>query len=304
MIPSESAAFDDSLIQAESDKMSDNSELTTATVANDLPEPIEQLLSHQVTSSSDLSLTHSKPPLPKKRRTVSIKHHLKTSTAVINPAVQHPLAVGIEMNGFKENGIETSEKRKIEYQYLCYMLCKEALKSAANEKMLKPLHQFTSEQTSIPPSNIYYMEVIDENPDSTETMKLVSELLLDKPALSIGGYTVVVGDGKTYTHLQKVKSLYGKEMSNLLIYPGDWHLLKNYQQVLFKIYYSAGLKELAEAAGFKGATLKALQNCSNFKHTHHFLLQTWESIYRVMLQKFFMDECYIEGYRVSMKIII
>lgn len=56
-------------------------------------------------------------------------------------------------------------------------------------KMLKPLHQFTSGQTSIPPSNIYYMEVIDENPDSTETMKLVSELLLDKPALSIGGYT-------------------------------------------------------------------------------------------------------------------
>lgn len=77
----------------------------------------------------------------------------------------------------------------------------------------------------------------------------------------------MVRDGKTYTHLQKVKSLYGKKMSNLLIYPGDWHLLKNCQQVLFKIYYSEGLKELAKAAGFKGATLKALQNCSNFKHT-------------------------------------
>ena len=54
-------------------------------------------------------------------------------------------------------------------------------------------------------------------------------------------------------------------MSNLLIYPGDWHLHK--KQVLFKIYYSEGLKELAKAAGFKGATLKALQNCSNCKHT-------------------------------------
>ena len=41
MIPSESAAFDESLIQADSDNMSDNSESTTATVANDLPEPME-----------------------------------------------------------------------------------------------------------------------------------------------------------------------------------------------------------------------------------------------------------------------
>ena len=63
-------------------------------------------------------------------------------------------------------------------------------------------------------------------------MKFVSEMLLDVPALNLGGYTVVVGDGKT----QKVKSLYDKEMSGLLIYPGDWHLLKDYQKVLMKIY--------------------------------------------------------------------
>ena len=35
------------------------------------------------------------------------------------------------------------------------MLCKDALKSAANEKMLKPLHQIISEHKSIPPTNIY-----------------------------------------------------------------------------------------------------------------------------------------------------
>ena len=59
------------------------------------------------------------------------------------------------------------------------MHCKEALKDITNEKILKALNQFITEQTSIPPSNIYYMEVIDENPDSTETMKLVSEMLQD-----------------------------------------------------------------------------------------------------------------------------
>lgn len=70
---------------------------------------------------------------------------------MINPAVQHPLAVGIEMNGFDENGIETSERRKIEYQYLCYMLCKEALKSAANEnaQTIASIHFWANKYTSL-----------------------------------------------------------------------------------------------------------------------------------------------------------
>uniref|UniRef100_A0A1X7UL74 Uncharacterized protein n=2 Tax=Amphimedon queenslandica TaxID=400682 RepID=A0A1X7UL74_AMPQE len=267
VIPTESAALNEScaLIPTDSnytcnypDNMPNDSMLTMAIATHNLPDTTIAMTApsnlHVADATSDLLLHYSKPPLPKKRRTVSV------------------LTIGVEMNGFKENEKESNEKKKIEYRYLCYMYCKEALQS---EKLLKPLHQFLSEETNLPTSNIYYMEVIDENPDSTETMKLVSELLLDEPALNIGGYTVVVGDGKTYTHLQKVKRLYGKEMTTLLIYPG--------------------LKELAEAAGFKGATLKALQNCSNFKHSHHFLLQTWESLYRVMLQQFLIDKPNVMG---------
>ena len=60
---------------------------------------------------------------------------------------------------------------------------------------------------------------------------------------------VLVGDGKTYEHLQRVKRVYGSALENLLIFPGDWHILKNYQLVLMKAYYHTGLLDIAKATG-------------------------------------------------------
>ena len=169
------------------DNMSDNNESHVAIVAifdSDLPESAA-LNHHPFSAQQSTSLmqpcSRSKSPLPKKRRIVSIKQPFNTRSThlqVTTPVMHQSLSI-VALDGFKENEKESSERKKIEYQYLCYMHCKEALKGVANEKILKALHQFTVEQTSVPPSNIYYMEVIDENPDSTETMKLVSEMLLD-----------------------------------------------------------------------------------------------------------------------------
>ena len=51
-------------------------------------------------------------------------------------------------------------------------------------------------------SNVYYnMEMINENADSSDTMKHVSELLLSTPSVHQSGYVVLVGNGKTYEHL-------------------------------------------------------------------------------------------------------
>ena len=96
-------------------------------------------------------------------------------------------------------------------------------------------------------------------------------------------WLVVEGDGKIYEILQSLKFEYGEELKWLLPYPGDWHMLKNFQIALMKPYFDAGLKSLAQAAGYP---LAAIQTCGQFKRIHNFLLEAWESVYRAMLALF------------------
>ena len=63
------------------------------------------------------------------------------------------------------------------------------------------------------------MEILDENPDFNDTMRHLSEFLLEQVSSDHQGkYIVLVGDRKTYHHLMKIKFLYGSELQKLLIF--------------------------------------------------------------------------------------
>lgn len=75
----------------------------------------------------------------------------------------------------------------------------------------------------IPPSQIHCMELINENPDSDETMCIIAEDLLEKfDTKEQDGWVVIVGDGKMYQHLLNIKQQYGTALEKLKHIP--WRL--------------------------------------------------------------------------------
>ena len=133
-------------------------------------------------------------------------------------------------------------------------------------------------------SNVMYLEVIDAVADCKDTMMVLlhslrSRFIEEKDMR----WLVLEGDAKLYEILKSLSFEYGEELNWLIPYPGDFHMLMNYQKALMKPYYDAGLKALAQAAGYP---LPAIQSCSQFKRTHQFLLEAWEAIYRLMILKF------------------
>ena len=134
-------------------------------------------------------------------------------------------------------------------------------------------------------SNVLYLKIMDAIADSKDTMMaMLHDLHKQYIEEQHQQWLLVEGDAKVYEILKALKFEYGEELKWLIPYPGDWHMLKNYQSALMAAYYDAGLKALANASGYP---LAQLQGCSNFKRTHHFLLEVWEAVYRAMLAKFF-----------------
>ncbi|XP_071949801.1 uncharacterized protein [Antedon mediterranea] len=149
-------------------------------------------------------------------------------------------------------------------------------------------HGSTSLQTE--QSDIQFVAVMAEPADSKETIQNTLSMLYSK--YDIGNtmeQLVVAGDAKTYDILMNLKREYGTDLNWMLPYIGDWHLLKNCQAPIMKVYLDAGLKDLLLAGGYRGAKLASVANATSFDTTHHFLLQVWEAFYRFQVEAFLSD---------------
>ena len=99
-------------------------------------------------------------------------------------------------------------------------------------------------------SSVVYLKVLDAKSDSKDTlMQILHELYQQFIIGHEKKNLVLVADSKLYEILQSLKFEYGKELQWVIPFPGDWHLLMNYQKVLMKPYFDAGLKQLAQVAG-------------------------------------------------------
>ncbi|CAC5388151.1 unnamed protein product [Mytilus coruscus] len=108
-------------------------------------------------------------------------------------------------------------------------------------------------------SDFSSVAILDETADSKETVLKVLNILNDKFQVGqLTNYVVVVGDGKSYDHLIKLKSEYGENM--------DWQLATKHHH---------------------GATLKVLTECSKFAITHRCFIQAWEAVMRHQVKSFF-----------------
>ena len=115
-------------------------------------------------------------------------------------------------------------------------------------------------------SNVVYLPVVDLHADSAEAMQaVVAKLHKEYGIGESADYLFLVGDQKTFTRIHELKQGYGTELDWVIPFIGNWH-------VLMKVYYYAGIKDLAESSGHRGETLTSIMKCSSYKRTHQFLL--------------------------------
>ena len=139
----------------------------------------------------------------------------------------------------------------------------------------------TSGDQSVESSEVTYLRVMDQNADNPETiLEALSWLHHEFDVGKLVDHLIVAGDAKTYLHMVTLKQQYGEALKWLVTFPGDFHLLRNYQEVMMTAYWDAGLKQIASASGYRGETLTSLSKCSNFSNTTTFFFEVWEALYQ------------------------
>ena len=268
------------------------------------PMPITGMLSaEERVSNSASQQTESSPVVVHrhKRRKRTLTEQSSPHTHVMESDLEN--GIGIDnllyqqsdttpnINDFLITGTESATLDKLKRDIHFAMLLKHFNKLGDDSTTPLPaipsfIHCLQKQSTEAECSNVVYVDVLSEKADSKATLLHIGQIHKTFITELDQKWVLVVGDAKIYDVLQAIRIEYGDNVNWLIPIPGDWHTLYNYQKVLMKPYYDAGLVNLAKKAGFRSETLKSLKTSSNFRRTHLFLLECFESVYEYFLQSY------------------
>ena len=136
-------------------------------------------------------------------------------------------------------------------------------------------------------SNVVFLSVVNAYADKPKTVKYVlDELENDLLRNKQYNHMVVVGDAKTFDHLINLKKRHSEKFQWMLPMIGDFHVLMNFQSVLMKLFWDAGLSDMGKLI-HNSSTFTSLSACSDFRRTNDLLLQAWEALYTIQIEQFF-----------------
>lgn len=198
-----------------------------------------------------------------------------------------------------EQILETDEGEKAEYRRFDSTLFQNVLRRERTSIEGKARASFRDElaqqaehrQPALEQSRIVYVAMWPLKASNREEFS--ESLFKIKEALQVGTRMkelVVVGDQQTWKHMTELKNEFPSDFSWLYPLPGDWHTLYNAQPVFKKVFWDAGLKNLASEMGCPETG--ALGESRNFRKNHHFLIQVWEAMYRLQLKHFLSAKGY------------
>ena len=191
---------------------------------------------------------------------------------------------------FKPNEEELHEVSTFTNKVFHYIIEKFAGSKSGKDVILPNLKgkfYIESPVKSVETSKLIYLDVLNVSADKISTIKSVLDRL--RAGFVRDGKVrnlLMVGDQKIFKHLKDLKSTYPDLYSWVYPFIGDFHVLFNYQKVLMGLYFKAGLEQLSKIL-HHGKSSSIIEQTTNFKHVHMFLIQIWESIYRMQIEKFF-----------------
>lgn len=131
-------------------------------------------------------------------------------------------------------------------------------------------------------SSIVYYGVMGQKCESKETvLDVIDQLHREFITTRKKEWVLLEGDQLTYSLIVSLKEDYGNDLRWLIPILGDWHILKNFQKVLHKVFFEGGLSDLAKSCGYLPNSVS-----TSFDRMHNFIVETWESLYRHLMSLF------------------